>query len=38
MTQGLLDRYLKNQRTPEQKTEQAQEWLRQLQLNDEDDQ
>ncbi|MDQ2769930.1 MAG: ATP-binding protein [Bacteroidota bacterium] len=37
MTQGLLDRYLKNQRTPEQKTEQAQEWLRQLQLNDEDD-
>ncbi len=38
MTQGLLDRYLKNQRTPEQKAEQAQEWLRQLQLNDEDDQ
>ena len=38
MTQGLLDRYLKNQRTPEQKTEQAQEWLRQLQLSDEDDQ
>ena len=32
MTQGLLDRYLKNQRTPEQKAEQAQEWLRQLQL------
>ena len=38
MTQGLLDRYLKNQRTPEQKTEQAQEWLRQLQLEDEADQ
>ena len=37
MTQGLLDRYLKNQRTPEQKAEQAQEWLRQLQLEDEED-
>lgn len=36
MTQGLLDRYLKNQRTPEQKAEQAQEWLRQLQLSDEE--
>lgn len=37
MTQGLLDRYLKNQRTPEQKAEQAQEWLRQLQLSDEEE-
>lgn len=37
MTQGLLDRYLKNQRTPEQKAEQAQEWLRQLQLEDEEE-
>ncbi len=36
MTQGLLDKYLKNQRTPEQKAEQAQEWLRQLQLEDEE--
>ena len=36
MTQGLLDRFLKNQRTPEQKAEQAQEWLRQLQLSDEE--
>lgn len=34
MTKGLLDRYLKSQRTPEQKAEQAQEWLRQLQLSD----
>ena len=38
MTQGLLDRYLKNQRTPAEKTAQAQEWLRQLQLTDEADQ
>lgn len=35
MTQGLLDRYLKNQRTPEQKAAQAQEWLRQLQRSNE---
>lgn len=37
MTQGLLDRYLKNQRTPAEKAAQAQEWLRQLQLDDEEE-
>lgn len=37
MTQGLLDRYLKNQRTPKQKAEQAKQWLNQLQATIEEE-
>jgi predicted ATPase len=31
MTQGVLDHFLKNQRSPEEKKAQAQEWLKSLQ-------